>query len=336
MRFALVLFFGFVYALGFAQNDTIYFKNKDVIVGELKSLSSNIIVVKTEYSDSDFNIEFDKVVKLILENKYSINLVNGNRLYGNLKSKKDNSVTIIDSYKNEVEVEINQIVKLLKIDDGFWNHFKGTIDFGYNFAKSNNSEQFNFSSSMSYFSDKWIHRGQYNQLLTAQDEAETIKRTDWSLDTKRYLENRWFLNSNVSFLSNTSQSLEGRITPSIGAGNYLVRNNKMFFLCGGGLTYNIERYIDSANNKTSTEGLIITQLNMFNFKNIDFYASITGYPSLSEKGRFRSDMNFKLKYDLPFDFYIKSELSVNYDNQPVINGIKTDYVFSSGFGWELK
>jgi hypothetical protein len=336
MKVFFTLFLFFSIAICFAQNDTIYFKNKDVIVGELKSLSSNIMIVKTEYSDSDFKIEFDKVIKLILENKYSIDLVSGQRLYGNVKSKKEKSVTIIDNYGNEKEVDINQIVKLLKIDDGFWNHFKGTFDFGYNVTRTNNSKQYNFSSSLSYFSDKWIHRGQYNQLFTAQDDTETIERTDWSLDTKRYLDNNWFFNSNVSFLSNTSQSLESRITPSIGAGNYLVRNNKLFFLCGGGLTYNIERYFDTTDNKNSTEALLLTQLNMFNFKNIDFYASITGYPSLSEKGRFRSDMNFKLKYDLPFDFYIKSELSINYDNQPANIGVRTDYVFSSGFGWELK
>ena len=56
----------------FAQNDTLVFKNKDVIVGELKELKSNIIIMKTSYSDSDFKIEFDKVASLNLENKYSI------------------------------------------------------------------------------------------------------------------------------------------------------------------------------------------------------------------------------------------------------------------------
>ncbi len=47
-------------------------------------------------------------------------------------------------------------------------------------------------------------------------------------------------------------------------------------------------------------------------------------------------MNFVFKYDLPFDFYIKAEFTLNCDNQPVIEGNLADYVFSSGFEWELK
>lgn len=335
MRTILCFLIGFLCTTLFAQNDTLVFKNKDVIVGELKELKSNIIIMKTSYSDSDFKIEFDKVASLNLENKYSIVLASGERLYGTLKTKSPEKVLVINN-GYQIEIDLETIVVLRKIEEGFWNNFKGTLDFGYNLARSNDSEQFNFSSSLSYFSDKWIHRGQYSQLFNTQNNVEDIKRTDWSLDTKRYLQKKWFVNSNVSFLSNTSQSLKARFTPSLGAGNYLVRNNKLFFLVGTGLTYNIEQYENTDDDKNSTELMLITQLNMFNFKNINFYATAVGYPSLSEKGRFRSDMNFNLKYDLPFDFYIKSELSINYDNQPVLGGIKTDYVFSSGFGWELK
>lgn len=335
MRTVLCVFFGLICMTLFAQNDTLVFKNKDVIVGELKELKSNIIIMKTSYSDSDFKIEFDKVASLNLENKYSIILSSGERLYGTLKTKTPEKVLVINN-GYQVEINLETIVILRKIEEGFWNNFKGTLDFGYNLAQANDSEQFNFSSSLSYISDKWIHRGQYNQLFTTQNNVEDIKRTDWSLDTKKYLQKQWFVNSNLSFLSNTSQSLRARFTPSFGAGNYLIRNNKLFFLAGTGLTYNIEQYENAEEDKNSTELMLITQLNMFNFKDISFYVSAVGYPSLSEKGRFRTDMNFNLKYDLPFDFYIKSELSINYDNQPVLGGVKTDYVFSTGFGWELK
>lgn len=335
MRTVLCVFFGLISMTFFAQNDTLVFKNKDVIVGELKELKSNIIIMKTSYSDSDFKIEFDKVASLNLENKYSIILSSGERLYGTLKTKTPEKVLVINN-GYQLEINLETIVILRKIEEGFWNNFKGTLDFGYNLAQANDSEQFNFSSSLSYISDKWIHRGQYNQLFTTQNNVEDIKRTDWSLDTKKYLQKQWFVNSNLSFLSNTSQSLRARFTPSFGAGNYLIRNNKLFFLAGTGLTYNIEQYENAEEDKNSTELMLITQLNMFNFKDISFYVSAVGYPSLSEKGRFRTDMNFNLKYDLPFDFYIKSELSINYDNQPVLGGVKTDYVFSTGFGWELK
>lgn len=319
-----------------AQKDTITFKNKDVIVGELKQLNNNILTFKTSYSDKDFAIEFGQVVSLILYNKYSVVLSNGLRLYGYVKSETPNKATITQENNVALEVSLSEIVVLRKIDDGFWKHFKGSFDFGYNLTRTNNSEQFTFAGTVNYFSERWIHRATYNQLFTSQDDVEDIKRTDWSFDTKRYLKRKWFLNANFSFLSNTSQSLNGRFVPSIAAGNYLVRNNRLYFLAGTGLTYNIEKYVDASTDKTSTEAMLITQFNMFNFKDIDLYFSAVGYPSLSEKGRFRTDANFRFKYNLPFDFYFKTELQVNFDNQPAVNSVRTDYVFSTGFGWELK
>lgn len=335
MKNAFTLLLGLFFISAIAQKDTITFKNKDIIVGELKQMTSNIVILKTSYSDKDFNIEFDKVASLNLEHRYSVALSNGLRIYGYIKTV-DSKVIITQNNNIGIEVDFNQIVSLRKIDDGFWNHFKGSFDFGYVLTKTNNSRQFNFAGTLNYSSEKWVHRAQYNQLSTTQDDVEDIERTDWSIETKRYLRKKWYLSSNLAFLSNTSQEIEARLTPSIGAGNYLVRNNKLYLLAGSGLTYNIENYTNSDDNKQSTEMFIMTQYSMFNFKNIDLFLSATGYPSLSEKGRFRSDLNFKIKYDMPYDFYFKTEIQVNYDNQPVALAVKTDYVFSTGIGWELK
>ena len=330
------IFFSLFFIINFKQKDTITFKNKDVIVGELKVMESNVLIFKTSYSDKDFNIEFDKITHLNLEHRYTISFSNGVRAYGFIKTNKDNKVIVTQSDNSTIEVRIDQIVSLRKIDEGFWHHFKGSFDFGYVLTQTNNSQQLNFAGTLNYYSENWTQRAQYNQLFSRQDDVEDIRRIDASFESKRYLKNNWFIYANISFLSNTSQDLEGRLTPSFGPGNYLVRNNKLFFLVGTGLTYNIEQYTDSADNKTSTEAIVLTQFSMFNFKNISLFTSLAGYPSLSEKGRFRAGVNSNVKFDLPFDFYFKTELQVNYDNQPFPSNIKTDYVFSTGVGWELK
>ena len=331
-----LLSFFLLFCIGiYAQKDTLYFKNKEIMIGEVKSMSNNILVAETKYSDQDFKIAFDKVVKLILVNKYSIYLVDGSNFYGTLKSKKDNEVTI--TYGDTIQdVSISKIVSLNKIESGFWKHFTGSFDFGYNLAKANNSKQLTFALQLNYISEKWIHSAKYDALNTVQDNVEDIERVEWELDTKKYYKDNWFFNSNFSFLSNTSQSIKGRFSPSFGMGNYLVRNNKLYFLAGGGLTYNIEKYFDSSTDKNSFELLLTTQLNMFNFEDININTSVSMFPSLSEKGRFRTDIDFSFKYDLPYDFYIKSSISVNYDNQPYQDIEELDYVFSTGFGWSLK
>ncbi|KFC60620.1 hypothetical protein FEM08_06620 [Flavobacterium gilvum] len=306
-----------------------------MMVGEVKSMSNNILTVETKYSDEDFKIAFDKVIRLKLVNKYSIYLVDGASFFGTLRSNKDSEVTIT-SDDTIRDIRIAKIVSLNKIETEFWKHFTGAFDFGYNLTKENNSQQLTFSLQLNYVSEKWIHTAKYDELYTVQDGVDDINRVDLDLDTKRYYKNNWFFNSNFSFLSNTSQSIEGRYSPSIGMGNYLVRNNKLYFLVGGGLTYNIEKYFDSVDNKNSFEAVLTTQFNAFNLKDIDINTTVSMFPSLSEKGRFRTDVDFSFKYDLPLDFYIKASVNANYDNQPSQNSTKLDYVFSTGFGWKLK
>lgn len=335
MKFFTPFFFLFFCIGLYGQKDTLYFKSKEVLIGEVKSMSNNVIVAETKYSDQDFKIAFDKVEKMNLVNKYSIYLIDGSSFYGTLKSKKENEVTI--TYGDTIQdVPINTIVSLNKIESGFWKHFTGSFDFGYNFAKANNSKQLTFAMQLNYISEKWIHTIKYDELNTVQDNVEDIERREWDLDTKKYYRDNWFFNSNFSYLSNTSQSIKARYSPSFGMGNYLVRNNKLYFLVGGGLTYNIEKYFDSATDKNSLEAVITTQFNMFNVKDIDITTSILMFPSLSEKGRFRTDLDFSFKYDLPLDFYIKASVNGNFDNQPSLNTEKLDYVYSMGFGWKLK
>ena len=76
-------------------------------------------------------------------------------------------------------------------------------------------------------------------------------------------------------------------------------------------------------------------LNMYNFEDISLTTDLKVSPTVSEWGRVRADYNLTLKYDLPYDFYIKTAFTMNYDNEPAIEGNQYDYIFSSGFGWEF-
>ena len=80
---------------------------------------------------------------------------------------------------------------------------------------------------------------------------------------------------------------------------------------------------------------IYSDFNMFDFNDFNLKAKIKLYPSLSEKGRIRTDFDISLKYDLPLDFYIKMGFTLNFDNQPANVGHAFDYVFNSGFGWKF-
>lgn len=329
-----ILFF-FVCTPIWAQNDSIKLKNNDLLVGEIKTLNKSVLTLKTSYSDKDFKIDFDDVVSISTDGLCVIHLTNRAQITGRMKPLSPNKVRIIDKNGTTSEVAILDIIRLTEIDEKFWSRFRGALDVGFNLTKTNNNRQLTYAGNLKYSSDKWNSAFDFNVLYSERDNTERIERKTMSITSQRYLK-QWYISADVSYLQSTEQGIKNRISPTAGVGRLLVVSNKLYWIIGTGLTYNIEDFFDSQLNKRSTEMQLLTQFDMFNFENINFSTKVVGYPSLSEKGRFRVDYNFVLKYDLPFDFYIKAEFTLNYDNQPAVVGNFADYVFSSGFGWELK
>lgn len=102
----------------------------------------------------------------------------------------------------------------------------------------------------------------------------------------------------------------------------------------GGAAFVNEDYSSGEDTKNSVEAFIGTELSLFDFGDFNFFTKITAYPGITEAGRFRTDINLNLAYDLPYDFYIKGGVTVNYDNQPTVGASELDYVLNSGFGWK--
>ena len=329
-----LLMFFFASVAIWAQKDSVKLKNNDVLVGEIKTLNKSVLTFKTSYSDKDFKIDFNDVISLSTSELCVVYLTNRNNITGRIKQLSPGKVRIISKEGVAYDVAISEIIQLQEINEKFWSRFSGALDVGFNLAKTNNNRQLTYAGNLKYSSDKWNSKFDFNVLYSERDDTERIERKTMSLVSQRYVK-QWYVSGEVSYLQSTELGIKNRITPNVGLGRLLIVTNRLYWLVGTGITYNIEDFFDTQLNKQSTELQLLTQFDMFNFEKLNFTTKVMGFPSLSEKGRFRLDYNFVLKYDLPYDFYVKAEFTLNYDNQPAIAGNFTDYVFSSGFGWEL-
>jgi len=332
-----LLFFIFLIGFsGFAQKDSLKLKNNDVIVGELKSLINGIITMKTSYSDKDFKIEYIEVQELYLEQTFLIYLSGGSHYLGKVTSVKPGIILIESEGVITFETKIQNLINLKPIDTKFWSRFAINIDFGLNVTKANNFNQFTIGSKLSYEGELWNYNAGYSTLLSNQDDVDEIKRVEWNTQVQRLLRKELYALVELSFLSNTEQALKSRVITRAGFGKFFIRSNRLYLGVNVGINYNIETYFDDSLDKNSTEAFFASEFNMFAFGDFNLKTSFTAYPSLSESKRFRIDYNLDLKYDLPLDFYIKFDFALNYDNQPAVEGNDFDYIFNSGFGWELK
>ena len=95
-----------------AQNDTIQLQNEDVLVGEIKSFSTGILIMETSYSGEDFKIEFNKVRSLIIQRKCIIILTEGRRRFGNIGSHAPGMVKITLEDGTTENFKLEEVISL--------------------------------------------------------------------------------------------------------------------------------------------------------------------------------------------------------------------------------
>ncbi len=332
----LLFFLLFVQATIFAQNDTIVFDSSNRIVGEIKSLSKGIITVKTDYSDSDFQIEWKKVNSINTKSRFLVTLSSSPQKYlGRIVTLNDSITHIYTRTFRIISCELNDIVDLSPQKSKLIDRFDANVDIGFNLTKAKNLKQLNISSGIAYHADQWSADAIYDQLRTSQDDVEEIQRIESKLNYRLLLPKRYYAFATIATLTNTEQQLDLRLNSQIGTGKYLFRTNSKYWGAKVGINRNNETYSNEIENRSSWEYLLGTELNLYDIGDFNLLTVVTIYPAINEDSRFRSDFNIDLKYDLPLDFYIKGGFSVNYDNQPAEGSPQLDYVFQTGFGWEL-
>ena len=320
----------------YAQNDSILLKNNNIIVGELKKMDRGVLTIETSYSDSDFSIEWAEVIGIRTETHFIVSLIDGGRYSTTLHSEEGNLSKIrINPSSGESFIDISEIVFLRSYNTSFISRISASIDVGYSLTKASNLRQFTARSNISYASDHWSGEITYNALKTTQDDVDDVNRTDANVTFNYFLPFDVFLIVAGYFLKNNEMKLDLRSNIKAGLGYYFVKTNVSYFSANAGLAYNNEQYTDpTIETRNSTEAYLGLELNLFDIGDLNLLTSVIAYPSLTESGRFRTDFKLDVKYDLPFDLYVKAGTTYNYDNQPVEGASDSDYVLMTGFGWE--
>ncbi len=354
-RFFLILLVG-LSTLYFsnAQTDSLILKNKNFIFGEIKSMDKGVLIIETDYSDTDFNISWDGIEEVFSKTNYLITLSNGKRYNGVIRSVNKDSVEI-DTYDpdfvfnlkkfrraktediggDKIVVPIMEIVYLNALDEGFWSRLSANIDFGFSVTKASNLRQFNVRSGLGYLADRWKINSSYNNISSRQDDTDDVNNLNANINYNYFLSNDWYLIYNISFLSNTEQLIKLRTNNQVGFGKYLIHNNRTYLGLQVGVNLNNEKDFGENPAKQSGEFFLGYELNLYDIGDLSLYSQLMAYPSFTESKRFRTDSSIDLKYEFFSDFYVKLGTTVNFDNRPLEGGSKLDYVIQTTVGWSL-
>jgi len=331
----LTLFFLFLSSALWAQNDTLIFKNKEKVIGEIKELNQGVLTIETNYSDSDFKIDWDHVEYISTKMHFLISASDGHRMSGYIHTLSNGKIQIRTIGNEVFNYKKSDIVFLDQIKNEFWSKVYASFDLGLNVTKANNYRQVSFNGDMGYLGKKWSVDLGYSDLNSVQDDVDPTARSSANFDLKYFLPRDYFLTGTLSTLQNTEQSLDFRLNSSLGFGKYLIHSNQAYWGFAIGTNSNRETYVSDTMPSYSWEGYVGTELNLFNLGDLNLLTKLNVYYTLEKDIRWRTDYSLTTKYDLPWDFYINLDLNMNFDSRPQEGGAKTDYVVTTGFGWKF-
>lgn len=327
---------------GYAQKDKVIIndgKTTTEIVGTIKLMEKNTLTVGTSYSKGDFKIKWTSVNKIFSTRLYLVTLHNGKVLNASINSdttNKEKNKILLWYFDSEDTVNVDNIVYIKPLEKDFISRFNASLDFGYNLTRRNNLQQLSLRSNVGYLSNYWSLKAAYDAVRSSQENVEDLNRTNANISFHYFLQRNFFLTLTADFLQNDEQLLTLRAATRLGLGNYLVRSNKLYLSSSIGGVWNNENFTGSElTDRNSVELFLGLEANLFNIGNLNLLTTAVAYPSLTEKGRFRTDYKIDLRYNLPLNFYFKVGYTLNFDNQPVEGAVNNDFVLQTTIGWAL-
>lgn len=323
------------------KKDVIQFTNGDRITCEIVKLDKGYLYVKLEYADGTVAMDWSKITHVESPQTFVVADKAGERYTGSLQTAAESEtaegleVKVAGPSTSQI-ISSKEVVQIHRTDNTFWQNLHGGMDAGLNFSKQQNRTQYNFQSNATFERTKWLAGANYESSFSGGGGLSDL-RNDLGLNiTRQLLSPRNFYEGLADFLQSNEQQLDLRTTLGGAVGHMFSYTNHSFIAAFGGVDWNRERYSSEATvgrTGNSAETILGTQINFFRFKTTNILADARLYPSLTDPGRVRFNLNTSLKLRLAKDLYWKFGYYLNFDSRPPQNLPKSDYGSTSSLGW---
>jgi hypothetical protein len=315
--------------------DTVTLLNGDRITGEILSLNRGRLELKTDDAGT-IDVEWDKIAGIAAARGFEVETEDGRRLLGSLSHGADQRVTIVAGVEGTVALSMLEITRIAPIGASFWAKLDGSFDAGFTYSQSSGIAQTTLNSDTVFRRPDFYFRLDGSATLTARsDDSERDDRGTVELSYVRYRGRRWFVSGAGRFDSNGSLGLLLRSQVGGAIGQRIVNTNRAQFELGAGLVLNDERAVD-AEPTQNVEGLLSLKTSYYTYDRpkTQFDLNFQYYPSLSNWGRQRLQLDSAVKRELWKDFFVSLNVYDSFDSAPPQpDSSRNDAGLSVSLGW---
>lgn len=330
-----LLFLSIVAAESLSAQEYFIHVNGDSVVCDVKGLSYGKLEFEIDGASSS-TIEYDKVSTVNSGDYWDIELDNRNRLLGSVLAGPEPGTVLIAQPSDTVQVALASIVQMRSIDRTFWSRFDGFVELGFGFQKANSATNYSLVAQVDYRATDWLIAYKLDSRFQSQDNAESTRRNQTSLEVSRLLPRTWYVAVFGQAEQNQQLDLDLRLLAGAASGRDILQTNRVEWRGFAGLVGNREEYVGADPTK-SAEGLLGTSFRWFTFG--DFENSLTSnlsvFPSLTESRRVRLSFDASYRQDLFGDLYLSFSFYDEFDSRPPTGGNKNDLGTTLAVGWDI-
>ena len=322
-----------------AKTDLVVLLNGDRITGEVKGLSHG----KLDYSTDDagrLSIEWVKVARMTSPHAFQVELGSGEKFIGLLSPPTRDGVVVIQGVRTDT-LRIESVVEISSLNAGLLQRVTSYLDLGFTLAKAHQATTFSLSGAADYRGSTIGSQLKFDSYAQGQESVPTTTRNSVRQTVSWYLPRRWSAVGLAQFEQNEELDLDHRVTGGGGMQRMLIHSNKMELGASAGLVGTQEQFSSDAGRTTnaSLEGLLGLSWRAYRFDRpkLDFSSAFALYPSISESGRMRGQLDVRLKYEVFTDFNAGILFTDTFDSRPPeANASKNDYITTLTIGWSYR
>jgi hypothetical protein len=322
-------------ALGAPKTDIVTLKNGDHFTVEIRQLERGKLTVKTD-DVGTLGVEWNKVQRLQSTYQFETELDTGEQYFGSL-APSDAQVCVV-TRGGPICVDSRRVIRIDRIGNTFWQRLDGSLSVGLDLAKSNHSSRLDLHADTSFRSTTRSLRLTADSTLSRQDDADDIRRNSMELEYQKYFTGKAGFFTSFTIESNEELGLNFRGLAAAGGLVQLVHESNRHAFLTVGLAYSRDLYEGTDPDRSNLELVFGTQLARYRFDapQIDTTLSVVFFPSLSDLGRIRWQIDLSARRELLKDLFVSLNGYLTADNEPP-EGVEStsDWGVGTSLGWSF-
>ncbi len=318
------------------KTDMVYLRNGDRVTCEIKNLERGRLKVSTD-SMSTLYIEWKDILRVSSKELYIIEMEDGSRVEGSLAATDAENQLLLHHEDQQQLVDMAAVVWLdpLKLDARRVKRWDGSISAGFDKTKANDDTSLSASFDARRRAETFQLSLDASMHSRSQDGAEDSLRASMNGVYRGLLEDRWYWAALGSFERNDELGIDLRTLAGAGYGRFLVQTGRTLWSLTGGLAVVNEQRAGNEDAETNLESFFNTDYEFFTYDTpkTTLTTSFTVFPSLTDSGRVRANLDVALRRELITDLFIELSVYDSYDSKPPEDAAENDYGIVTSLGY---